>query len=222
MPLTLDGSNGITTSGGTPLVGAGQIGTTQLADGAVTTNKVADGTITNADVSASAAIAASKLSGLATVATSGSASDLSAGTVPTARLASGTANSSTYLRGDQTWSTISAGTVTSVATGNVLQGGTITTSGTLSVACPTHNTVGSYCSAGRQYEVADFSLTFGSNYAGGNGYSSIGPIAIRIESPQAYLIWANSSISGTWKWMGCTTGNISISSGVAGLACRVS
>ena len=36
------------------------------------------------------------------------ASQLSTGTVPTARLASGTANSSTYLRGDQTWQSISA------------------------------------------------------------------------------------------------------------------
>lgn len=33
----------------------------------------------------------------------------SAGTVPTARLGSGTANSSSYLRGDQTWATITAG-----------------------------------------------------------------------------------------------------------------
>ena len=37
----------------------------------------------------------------------------------TARLASGTANSSTYLRGDQTWSTISAGvTITNDVTTN--------------------------------------------------------------------------------------------------------
>lgn len=35
------------------------------------------------------------------------ASNLTSGTVPTARLASGTANSTTYLRGDQTWQTIS-------------------------------------------------------------------------------------------------------------------
>ena len=37
------------------------------------------------------------------------ASNISSGTVATARLASGTANASTYLRGDQTWSTISTG-----------------------------------------------------------------------------------------------------------------
>jgi hypothetical protein len=41
--------------------------------------------------------------GLATIASSASASDLTSGTVGTARLASGTASASTYLRGDQTW-----------------------------------------------------------------------------------------------------------------------
>jgi len=47
------------------------------------------------------------------------ASNISSGTVGTARLASGTANSSTYLRGDQTWSTISAGvTITNDVTTN--------------------------------------------------------------------------------------------------------
>jgi uncharacterized protein YunC (DUF1805 family) len=37
------------------------------------------------------------------------AGNLNAGTVPTARLASGTANATTYLRGDQTWASISGG-----------------------------------------------------------------------------------------------------------------
>ena len=60
--------------------------TAKLADSAVTSAKIADGTIVNADISASAAIATSKISGLATIATSGSASDLSTGTVPSAQL----------------------------------------------------------------------------------------------------------------------------------------
>jgi hypothetical protein len=42
---------------------------------------------------------------LAPIAVSGSAADLEAGTVPTARLGSGTANDTTFLRGDNTWAT---------------------------------------------------------------------------------------------------------------------
>lgn len=38
------------------------------------------------------------------------ASDIVSGTIATARLGSGTASASTYLRGDQTWATISSGT----------------------------------------------------------------------------------------------------------------
>ena len=53
---------------------------------------------------ASASTARTNL-GLAAIAASGSASDLSTGTVATARLASGTADSTTFLRGDQTWAT---------------------------------------------------------------------------------------------------------------------
>ena len=39
------------------------------------------------------------------------ASDISSGTIATARLGSGTANSTSYLRGDQTWATISVGDI---------------------------------------------------------------------------------------------------------------
>ena len=46
------------------------------------------------------------------------ASALSTGTVPTARLGSGSASSSTYLRGDQTWASISSGGMTLLATVN--------------------------------------------------------------------------------------------------------
>ena len=55
---------------------AGAVDATALASGAVTSAKIADGTITNADISASAAIDASKISGLSTVATTGSYDDL--------------------------------------------------------------------------------------------------------------------------------------------------
>lgn len=56
------------------------------------------------------------------------ATNLATGTVPTARLGSGTANSTTFLRGDQSYVTA----VTSVAGGNGLTG-TVTTTGSLAV-----------------------------------------------------------------------------------------
>lgn len=53
------------------------------------------------------------------VTAAGNASNLASGTVPTARLGSGTASSSTYLRGDQTWATISSLTGPETAGGDL-------------------------------------------------------------------------------------------------------
>ena len=65
-------------------IGTGAVANDNLANSAVTSAKIADGTIVNADISASAAIAASKISGLADVATSGSYDDLTdTPTIPT-------------------------------------------------------------------------------------------------------------------------------------------
>ena len=62
---------------------------------AVTSAKIADGTIVNADISATAAIANTKIAGLGSLAT----------VTP-----SGTANATTFLRGDNTWAVAGAGT----------------------------------------------------------------------------------------------------------------
>jgi len=51
----------------------------------------------------------SALNGKAATSHTHAASAIASGTVDTARLGSGTANSTTYLRGDQTWATVSAG-----------------------------------------------------------------------------------------------------------------
>jgi len=66
--------------------------------------------------------------------TSLSGSSISSGTVAAARLGSGSSITSKFLRGDNTWQTVSSGgsgTVTSVATTGAITGGTITTTGTI-------------------------------------------------------------------------------------------
>jgi hypothetical protein len=92
------------------------------ASGGGSTGIPADGSVTNAKVATSAAISADKLADgtnfkvmtaaertklatLATIAVSGSASDLGSGTVPTARMGTGTADSTTFLAGDRVWRT---------------------------------------------------------------------------------------------------------------------
>jgi len=67
------------------------------------------------------------------------------GVIGVAKLsATGTPSSTTYLRGDNTWATISGGTgtVTSIGTSAPLTGGTITTSGTIGITQATTSTDG--------------------------------------------------------------------------------
>jgi hypothetical protein len=104
---------------------------------AINASNIASGTIANARTTAATANGASTIvlrgssgefsagtitgtfSGNGSAVSAINASNISSGTVATARLASGTANASTYLRGDQTWSTISAGvTITNDVTTN--------------------------------------------------------------------------------------------------------
>ena len=112
-----------------------------------------------------------------------------------------------------------SGTVTSVATGNGLQGGTITTSGTLSVACPSFNSVGSYV-FGYISDLYPTGISAGGTCAAGSGYTQV----------QSYSLGdtgggfgtnnnVNNNLSGTWRWMGASTSSGGNSGSVC---CRVS
>lgn len=57
------------------------------------------------DITATGSLTASSFAGTGTLLTALNATNLSSGTVPAARMGSGTANSTTYLRGDNTWAT---------------------------------------------------------------------------------------------------------------------
>jgi hypothetical protein len=97
-----------------------------------------------------------------------------------------------------------AGTVTSVATGNGLQGGTITTSGTLSVACPTFDTVGSYVFGMQTGTATGGTPAAGGTIAagGGNGQLSSANGASENSGAEMQFTGVTNNLSGTWRNMG--------------------
>ena len=122
--------------------------------------------------------------------------------------------------------TSNVGTVTSVATGNGLQGGTITSTGTLSVACPDFNTVGSYTwgLSNRNDASGASTMTAGSNYSAGSGVSQVSASGMFFTICNISDIKAGfAGLSGTWKWMAGTVSDIGYNRMQAlGLICRVS
>jgi hypothetical protein len=91
--------------------------------------------------------------------------------------------------------TLASGTVSSVATGNGLQGGTITSTGTLSITAPSYQSIGSYASFTNQN--ANPTLTPNTNYSGTQcttiGQDSAGNPTVVGTAP------------GTWRMLGLTT-----------------
>jgi hypothetical protein len=132
--------------------------------------------VTLPDVTGSLVVSSGPLgtpsSGDGTNLTNLNASNLASGTVPTARLASGTANNTTYLRGDQTWATVS----TTPTTAQVLS----------ATAGLTAGDVGSY--GFFQPNSASGFIGPGTTVAGSNIKWAGGDLG--------------SSPAGTWRWLG--------------------
>jgi hypothetical protein len=175
----------------------------------INASNIATGTIANARTTAATANGASTIvlrgssgefsagtitgtfSGDGSAVNSINASNISSGTVGTARLASGTANSSTYLRGDQTWSTISAGiTITNDVTTNASYFPIFTSvnTGTISAANVSSSELifnpGTNVLAAPNIQASNGlfvnNMTIGLSYSIPSGYSasSVGPVSI--------------------------------------------
>lgn len=109
------------------------------------------------------------------------------------------------------------GTVTSVATGNGLSGGTITTSGTLTIACPSWNSIGSYAITATQVSISAPGVTAA---GGSNVVNTFVPGRMGATGPCGTIQWdASGSMSGTWRWM---QGDYNNGNAKLGLVCRVS
>ena len=152
------------------------------------------------------------------------ATDGLVGLVDNANLASsGTASSSTYLRGDRTWASVPAGTVTSVTVSpgtGLTGGGTITSSGTITLSLETgYQAIGSYIfagfAAGTTTGLAAGGTISGSSLypAGVSGFQAYAPYGGANDN--TYYFAGNSSVvqqkansfSGTWQSMGASAGS---------------
>jgi len=92
-----------------------------------------------------------------------------------------------------------SGTVSSIATGNGLSGGTITTTGTLTIAAPSSGSVGSYCIAG--------SPASGNNPTTFTPGSTVSGSTLRMNNISTTVSTSgyNPSFTGTWQCMGYAT-----------------
>ena len=141
-------------------------------------------------------------------------------TLTKANLTAGTGISITNGAGAITITNTSSasGTVTSVATGNGLSGGTITSSGTLTIAAPSGNTVGSYCLL--QYFQNGTSINFGGTAAiGSAGTNGVFAYLWGTQNSDIGLSTASDFVSGTWRYFGKSTTDNGVYFGA--LCCRV-
>lgn len=139
------------------------------------------------------------------------AGDITSGTVGTARLGSGTANSSTYLRGDQTWASISGGVTSLNGQTGAITDTNLYAIGSYVTGRPQNNTVyavnstlaGSslYATSGAIRWVGSgwIDLSDSSYYANTNMYTHVNTGTWRCVSPcGAYQIGGGTYSTGLW------------------------
>ena len=134
---------------------------------ALTSDDIEDGAILNVDVNASAAIANSKMATDTTNAT-----NLASGTVPTARLGSGSASSSTFLRGDQTYAAVDTSGITANQDDIALLGFKVAANGSLA----RYNLVDQSIDAFEDASGVDASASTGESRNSSNYYSGLAPV----------------------------------------------
>jgi hypothetical protein len=114
------------------------------------------------------------------------------------------------------------GTVTSVDTGNGLSGGAITSSGTIVLAAPGSNTIGSYAFVlGLGGNIPTYSYAFGSNYTAGAGGGQLGIAHLYLSGGVLTVGGSYGNITGTWKWLGAGITGLASGENVVGIAVRV-
>jgi hypothetical protein len=112
-----------------------------------------------------------------------------------------------------------SGTVTSVATGNGLSGGTITSTGTLVVACPSWGSVGSYILGSYFTSNPVRGPAAGGTLSAGSGVGQLQ--SCKLAGNQPTNSFAYNNLSGTWRVMGGA--NLSnYDETIANVFCRVS